>query len=101
MSRSNKLTPEVRDALDQLDGLVDLRPSLAQPIAMLREVLPVLFREPSSETVTLTQSAAVDKLRRDTPLLQASMLFVAAGYCIANALADVGYALLDPRIRYT
>ena len=39
--------------------------------------------------------------QRDTPLLQASMLFVAAGYCIANALADIGYALLDPRIRYT
>lgn len=39
--------------------------------------------------------------QRDTPLLQASMLFVAAGYCVANALADIGYALLDPRIRYT
>ena len=39
--------------------------------------------------------------QRDTPLLQASMFFVAAGYCIANVLADISYALLDPRIRYS
>ena len=39
--------------------------------------------------------------QRDTPLLQASMLFVASGYCIANLLADLAYVLLDPRIRYS
>lgn len=39
--------------------------------------------------------------QRDLPLLQASMFFVAGGYCIANLLADLAYALLDPRIRYS
>ena len=39
--------------------------------------------------------------QRDTPLLQASMFVVAVGYCVANLLADVAYALLDPRIRYS
>ena len=38
--------------------------------------------------------------QRDLPLLQASMFFVAAGYCAANLVADVVYALLNPRIRY-
>lgn len=38
--------------------------------------------------------------QRDLPLLQASMFFVAGGYCAANLLADVVYALLNPRIRY-
>ena len=38
--------------------------------------------------------------QRDIPLLQASMFFVAAGYCVANLLADLTYAWLDPRIRY-
>ena len=38
--------------------------------------------------------------QRDLPLLQATMFFVAAGYCVANVLADFVYALLDPRIRY-
>ena len=38
--------------------------------------------------------------QRDIPLLQASMFFVAAGYCLANLVADITYALLDPRIRY-
>lgn len=39
--------------------------------------------------------------QRDLPLLQATMFFVAAGYCVANVLADMVYALLDPRIRYS
>lgn len=39
--------------------------------------------------------------QRDLPLLQASMFFVAGGYCVANLLADLVYALLDPRIRYS
>jgi peptide/nickel transport system permease protein len=39
--------------------------------------------------------------QRDTPLLQASMFFIAIGYCVANLLADLTYALLDPRIRYS
>ena len=39
--------------------------------------------------------------QRDLPLLQATMFIVAGGYCVANMLADVAYALLDPRIRYT
>jgi peptide/nickel transport system permease protein len=38
--------------------------------------------------------------QRDLPLLQASMVFVAGGYCIANLVADLVYAALDPRIRY-
>ncbi len=39
--------------------------------------------------------------QRDLPLLQSSMFFVAGGYCVANVLADITYALLDPRIRYS
>jgi len=38
--------------------------------------------------------------QRDLPLLQASMFFVASAYCVANLLADVLYAVLNPRIRY-
>ena len=29
------------------------------------------------------------------------MFIVAAAYCVANMLADLTYALLDPRIRYS
>ena len=39
--------------------------------------------------------------QRDLPMLQASMFIVAAAYCVANMLADLTYALLDPRIRYS
>lgn len=38
--------------------------------------------------------------RRDLPLLQAGMMVLTAIYAMANLLADVGYALLNPRIRY-
>jgi peptide/nickel transport system permease protein len=37
---------------------------------------------------------------RDVPLLQVSILIVAATYTFANFAADMAYAWLDPRIRY-
>jgi peptide/nickel transport system permease protein len=36
----------------------------------------------------------------DLPLLQAGMIVLTAIYALANLTADVGYALLNPRIRY-
>jgi len=39
-------------------------------------------------------------LNRDVPLLQVSILIVAATYTFANFAADLTYAWLDPRIRY-
>ncbi len=38
--------------------------------------------------------------QRDLPLLQGSMFFVAATYCLANLAADLLYGFLNPRIRY-
>ena len=38
--------------------------------------------------------------RHDLPLLQAGMLVLTAVYAGANLLADLGYAALNPRIRY-
>ena len=38
--------------------------------------------------------------RHDLPLIQASVLVIASIYCVANLLADVAYAVLNPRIRY-
>lgn len=37
---------------------------------------------------------------RDLPAIQAGALIMAATYAVANFLADIGYALLDRRIRY-
>lgn len=39
-------------------------------------------------------------LRRDYPIIQGSILFVAGVYLAVNLLVDVSYALLDPRLRY-
>ncbi len=38
--------------------------------------------------------------RHDLPLIQASILVVAAIYCLANLAADLLYAYFNPRIRY-
>ena len=38
--------------------------------------------------------------RHDLPLLQAGMLVLTAAYALANLLADVLYAVLNPRIRH-
>jgi peptide/nickel transport system permease protein len=37
---------------------------------------------------------------RDVPLLQATVLIVAAAYTLANLVADVLYVFLNPQIRY-
>lgn len=39
-------------------------------------------------------------LRKDYPLVQATVLFAAISYVIVNILVDVSYAWLDPRIKY-
>jgi peptide/nickel transport system permease protein len=39
-------------------------------------------------------------LSRDFPVIQALLLLFSAGYVLVNLLVDIGYALLDPRIRY-
>ncbi len=39
--------------------------------------------------------------RHDLPLLQAGMLVMAAIYAVANLIADLAYAVLNPRIRHT
>ena len=38
---------------------------------------------------------------RDAPLLQACALIIAVTYTVSTLLADLSYAVLDPRIRYT
>jgi peptide/nickel transport system permease protein len=40
-----------------------------------------------------------DVRARDYPLLQGTLLFVAVGVVAANLLADLGYPLIDPRVR--
>ncbi len=37
---------------------------------------------------------------RDLPSIQAGALIMAGTYAVANLLADIAYALLDPRLRY-
>jgi peptide/nickel transport system permease protein len=38
--------------------------------------------------------------RHDLPLIQASILIIAAVYCTANLIADILYAFFNPKIRY-
>lgn len=38
--------------------------------------------------------------RRDYPVIQGVVLYIAFAYVLANLLVDVTYALIDPRIRY-
>jgi peptide/nickel transport system permease protein len=39
--------------------------------------------------------------RRDVPLIQATTLLIVVIFCVSNLVADVLYAYLNPRIRYT
>ncbi|MBI2087781.1 MAG: ABC transporter permease [Deltaproteobacteria bacterium] len=46
------------------------------------------------------QHAVEAVLSRDYPVLQATMLVIASSYVIINTLADIGYGVVDPRVRY-
>jgi len=46
------------------------------------------------------QYAVEAVLSRDYPVLQATMLVIASSYVIINTLADIGYGVIDPRVRY-
>ena len=37
---------------------------------------------------------------RDVPMLQMTVLLTAGIYCLANLIADILYAYLNPRVRY-
>jgi ABC-type dipeptide/oligopeptide/nickel transport system permease component len=39
-------------------------------------------------------------LRKDYPLVQATVLFAAVAYVVVNILVDISYAWLDPRIKH-
>ncbi len=39
-------------------------------------------------------------LKRDYPVIQALILITSSAYIIVNIVIDIGYAMLDPRIRY-
>ena len=39
-------------------------------------------------------------LSRDFPVIQALILLFSVGYVLVNLMVDIGYAFLDPRIRY-
>jgi peptide/nickel transport system permease protein len=39
-------------------------------------------------------------MRRDIPVIQAAIIFVAVIYVILNLFVDLSYAFLNPKIRY-
>jgi peptide/nickel transport system permease protein len=46
------------------------------------------------------QLAITSIMRRDFPVIQGSMIFVALIYMIVNLIVDISYAYLNPRIKY-
>lgn len=48
----------------------------------------------------LGQYAVEAVLSRDYPVLQATMLVIASSYVVINTLTDIGYSVIDPRVRY-
>jgi peptide/nickel transport system permease protein len=47
----------------------------------------------------LGQLVVLGILRRDYPLIQATVLFVASVVLLVNLIVDLSYGFLDPRIR--
>jgi FdhE protein len=63
--------PEVAEALAELERLREERPSLAQPAALLAELLPILAEpQPDTSSLPLSPERAADKLAEGVPLLR-------------------------------
>lgn len=58
-------------------------------------VIETIFAMPG-----IGQLVAESIFRRDYPVLQGTVLFVATVYVVVNLLVDLAYGLFDPRIRY-
>jgi FdhE protein len=75
LGRSASLPPEVQAAIEELAQLGRERPSLAEPAALLADVLPIVCTDGSGEPPPeITRQQAVAKLAGGVPLLRGEPL---------------------------
>jgi FdhE protein len=75
MGRARDLSPEVQEALEELNRLAEERPALAGSARFLRDALPGLYAEPiEPATPPITPEQARAKLESGLPLLRGEML---------------------------
>lgn len=58
-------------------------------------IVETVFNIPGTGALAITSI-----MRRDYPIIQGSMIFVALIYVLVNLLVDISYALINPRIKY-
>jgi peptide/nickel transport system permease protein len=58
-------------------------------------IAETIFNIPGTGALAITAI-----MRRDLPIIQGSIIFVAFVYMIVNLLVDISYAYLNPRIKY-
>jgi FdhE protein len=69
--RAPEPSPELADALKELDQLAQSRPTLSPPAEMLREILPTLFKRPNEqEPPVIPAERAGAKVESGVPLLR-------------------------------
>lgn len=67
--KSAALAPEVQNALDELNRLADVRPFLAGPLELFKDILPPLFAASNREqSPPLTRDQAAARLAEGIPL---------------------------------
>jgi FdhE protein len=107
--RSPRLPAEIDEALADLDRHLAARPTLAAPIALLRDVLPVLYEQPtpkseirnpkSEESMAAKLAAGIPLLRDETLQIDATALRRRwLGICAAvqrHQNSDAGEALAN------
>lgn len=58
-------------------------------------IAETMFTIPGTGALAITSI-----IRRDFPIIQGSMIFVAVVYMLVNLMVDISYAYLNPRIKY-
>jgi FdhE protein len=77
LGRTPEASPEVKEALAELDRLEAARPTLAGPVLLLRDVLPLLFAAPLGDLhLSLSSDEMAAKLASGLPLLRGESGFL-------------------------
>src|SRR5262249_21008715 len=77
LGRTPEASPEGKEGLAELDRLVSAQPTLAGPVLLLRDVLPLLFAAPLGDLhLSLSSDEMAAKLASGLPLLRGESGFL-------------------------
>ena len=84
----------------RIQGRADLQPTEVVGFQMINPATGAFITEFIFRIPAMGQLGIEAIFARDYPVIMALVLVIAVGFAMSNLIVDVGYTLIDPRIRY-